>query len=205
MLLFSTLATFLYFQQAAIVRDAFTDTASRTTVFASMDFATNALTLIAQLFVTSRLIRRAGIAVTLAIVPAALMIGFVLLSLSPAVALVLIVQILRRAGNFALMRPAREMLYTVLKRETKYKAKGFIDTAVYRGGDAVSAWAYAGMTSLGLGSAAIAAIAVPLSALWTLVAFALGRHHRKLCEASANRIEKAPQNAALTSSQGDRA
>ena len=128
---------------------------------------------------------------------------FVLLSLSPAVALVLVVQVLRRAGNYALMRPAREMLYTVLKRETKYKAKGFIDTAVYRGGDAVSAWAYAGMTSLGLGSAAIAAIAAPLSALWALVA--LGRHHRKLCEANVNQIDTAPQYAALTSSQGDRA
>ena len=180
MLLFSTLATFLYFQQAAIVRDAFSDTASRTTVFASMDFATNALTLITQLFITSRLIKHAGIAVTLALVPAALTVGFIVLSISPALAAVLIVQVLRRAGNYAIMRPAREMLYTVLNRETKYKSKGFIDTAVYRGGDAVSAWAYAAMTSLGLGTTAIAALAVPLSALWAGVAFALGRHHQAL-------------------------
>ena len=103
-----------------------------------------------------------GLAATLALVPAALTVGFAVLAFAPAVAVVLTVQVLRRAGNYAVMRPAREMLYTVLDREAKYKAKSFIDTAVYRGGDAISAWAYTGLGALGLGTTGIAAVAVPL-------------------------------------------
>jgi AAA family ATP:ADP antiporter len=180
MLLFTTLATFLYFQQAYIVRDAFADTATRTAVFAAVDFVTNALTLGIQLFLTARLVQRLGLAATLALVPALLTVGFAVLALAPTLIVVLTVQVLRRAGNYALMRPAREMLYTVLDRERKYKSKGFIDTAVYRGGDAVSAWAYAALGAAGLGAAGIAAVAVPIGALWTAVAFALGRHQRRL-------------------------
>jgi len=179
MLLFTTLATFLYFQQAYVVRDAFDDTASRTAVFAVVDLITNALTLAAQLFITARLVKWLGLAATLALIPAALAVGFAVLATAPTLAVVLTVQVLRRAGNYAVMRPAREMLYTTLNRETKYKAKSFIDTAVYRGGDAVSAWAYAGLGGLGLGTSAIAAVAVPLAGIWAGVAFALGRHHER--------------------------
>jgi AAA family ATP:ADP antiporter len=180
MLLFTTLATFLYFQQAHAVRDAFADTASRTAVFAAVDLATNVLTLAAQLFLTGRLVKHFGLAATLALVPAALTVGFAVLAFAPAVAVVLTVQVLRRAGNYAVMRPAREMLYTVLDREAKYKAKSFIDTAVYRGGDAISAWAYTGLGALGLGTTGIAAVAVPLGVAWTAVAYALGRRQHSL-------------------------
>ena len=180
MLFLTTLATFLYFQQAQIVRDSFSDPSQRTTVFAAIDLAVNALTLTFQLFLTGRLVRHIGLAWTLALIPLLLGLGFLALGFAPVLVVLVVVQVLRRAGNYAIMRPAREMLYSVLSKEEKYKAKNLIDTAVYRGGDAVSAWAYAGLAGLGLGLSAIAFIAVPLAGLWAWIAYALGRRRDAL-------------------------
>lgn len=184
MLLFTTLATFLYLMQAQIVRDAFADSAQRTAVFAAIDLAVNGLTLLLQLFLTSRLIQWFGLATVLAIVPLLLSAGFGLLGVAPVLVVLLVVQVIRRAGNYAIMRPAREMLYVVLTREEKYKAKNLIDTLVYRTGDAVSAWIYTGMRSLGMNLAGIALIAVPLALVWAGIAFSLGRQQLKLAEAT---------------------
>lgn len=184
MLLFTTLATFLYFQQAQIIRDSFTDPAERTAVFAAIDFAVNLLTVLMQLFLTGRLVRWLGLPWTLALVPMLLCLGFVALAFSPVLAVLIVVQILRRAGNYAIMRPSREMLYVVLGREEKYKAKNFIDTAVYRGGDAASAWVYTGLRSIGLGLSGIAWLAVALAGLWALLAYRLGREHARLAKIS---------------------
>jgi AAA family ATP:ADP antiporter len=175
MLLFTTLATFLYFQQAQIMRDSFSDPAQRTAVFAAMDLAVNVLTLLFQVLLTGRLVQWLGLGWTLALIPVLLAAGFLALGLSPVLAVLVVVQVLRRAGNYAIMRPAREMLYVVLGREEKYKAKNFIDTVVYRGGDALSAWAYAGLAALGLSLSAIALVAVPLSLLWAGIAYRLGQ------------------------------
>ena len=183
MLLFTTLATFLYFQQAHIIRDHFADSADRTTVFAIMDFSVNALTIIVQLFLTGRIVKYLGLGWTLALIPLLLGIGFLILGLTPVLGTIIMLQIIRRAGNYAVMKPAREMLYVVLSKEEKYKAKNFIDTAIYRGGDVVSAWAFAGLQGLGFTLSAIALIAVPLSAIWALISFKLG----KTQEALANR------------------
>ena len=182
MLLFTTLATFLYFMQAQIIRDTFADSAQRTAVFASIDLAVNALTLITQLFLTSRLIKWFGLAAVLAIVPVLLAIGFILLGTSPVLGVLLVVQVIRRAGNYAVMKPGREMLYVVLSREEKYKAKNFIDTVVYRTGDAISAWVYAGMRSVGMSLSTIAWFAVPLALLWAWLAFGLGRQQAKIAD-----------------------
>jgi len=182
MLLFTTLATFLYFQQAQIIRDSFADPAERTAVFAAIDFAVNLLTVLIQLFLTGRLVRWLGLPWTLAMIPLLLGLGFMALALSPVLAVLVVVQVIRRAGNYAIMRPSREMLYVVLGREEKYKAKNFIDTTVYRGGDAVSAWIYTGLRSLGLGLSAIAWLAVPLAGLWALLAFRLGREQTLLAQ-----------------------
>lgn len=182
MLLFTTLATFLYFMQAQIIRDAFVDSEQRTAVFALIDLAVNALTLALQVFLTSRLIKWFGLAAVLAIIPILLAIGFTLLGIAPVLTVLLAVQVIRRAGNYAVMRPAREMLYVVLSREEKYKAKNVIDTVVYRAGDAVSAWVYAGMRSLGLGLSGIAFIAVPLALFWAWIAFGLGRQQTKIAD-----------------------
>jgi len=111
-----------------------------------------------------------------------LSIGFLALGLFPVLPVLIAVQVTRRAGNYAIMRPAREMLYVVLSREEKYKAKNFIDTVVYRGGDAASAWVYAGMRGLGLGLASIAWFAAPLSLLWAWIAWRLGRRQTVLAQ-----------------------
>lgn len=190
MLLFTTLATFLYFQQAQIIRDAFTDPSERTAVFASIDFAVNLLTVLIQLFFTGRLVRWLGLPWTLALVPLLLALGFMALAVAPVLTVLAVVQIIRRAGNYAIMRPSREMLYVVLGREEKYKAKNFIDTTVYRGGDAISAWIYTGLRSLGLGLSGIAWIAVPLAGLWALLAYRLGHEQTGIAQQqSLNKIQ----------------
>ena len=179
-LLYTSLSTFLYFEQAHIVRAAFDDPARRTALFAGIDLAVNALTLLAQLFVTARLIARLGLGATLALVPLGLALGFAALALQPIVGVLIALQVLRRAGNYAFTRPGREILFTVLPRTDKYKSKNFIDTVVYRGGDALSAWAFAGLAGLGLGLSAIAWLAVPLALLWAGLGVWLGRRQELL-------------------------
>jgi AAA family ATP:ADP antiporter len=180
MLLFTTLATFLYFQQAYIIREHFDDPGKRTALFAAMDLAVNGLTLIIQLFLTGRIVERIGLSWTLAIIPLLLMVGFLVLGIMPALWVIVVVQVLRRAGNYAIMRPGREMLYVVLGKEEKYKAKNIIDTVIYRGGDAVSAWIYAGMLAIGFSGAGIALAAVPLSGVWAWISFRLGSRQEQL-------------------------
>jgi AAA family ATP:ADP antiporter len=117
--------------------------------------------------------------------PFLLGIGFLMIGLMPVLGVLIAVQILRRAGNYAVMKPAREMLYVVLGKEEKYKAKNFIDTVVYRGGDVVSAWAFAGLKATGLSLAAIAIVAVPLCGAWTWISFRLGKRQTEMARASA--------------------
>ena len=194
-LLYTTLATFLYFQQAEIIRDAFTDSAERTRIFAVMDFSTNALTVLTQFFLTASIVKRLGMAWTLAVIPIGLAAGFLVLGFAPVLGVLIAIQILRRAGNFAVMKPAREMLYVVLGKEEKYKAKNFIDTVVYRGGDAVSGWAYSGMQALGLSLAGIAFVAVPISGLWALVSYRLGRsNEKKTAETGGSKLDQTEQD-----------
>jgi len=179
-LIYTTLATFLYFHQARLVEQAFTDPGERTAMFAFIDFAVNALTLSLQLLLTARIVRRLGIGWTLAIIPCVVVVGFLSLALVPTLAMLVVVQITRRAGNYAVMKPARDMLYSVVDRESKYKAKNFIDTAVYRGGDAMAGWAYTGLGALGLGLSGIAWIGVPLALLWIYVSLKLGQAYKRL-------------------------
>ncbi len=178
--LYTTLSTFLYFEQAHIVASAFAESAGRTALFASIDLAVNALTILGQVFVTGRMVARFGLPVTLALMPAVVGLGFVTLGLFPVLAVLVAFQVLRRAGNYAIARPAREMLFTVIGREEKYKSKNFIDTVVYRGGDAVSGWLFAGLTGMGLGLSAIAFVAVPVAAAWLVTGLALGKKQEAL-------------------------
>jgi len=180
MLLFTVLSTFLYFQQATIARDYFTERAARTAFFAQVDLAVNVLTLSVQLFLTARLLKKLGVALVLGILPLVSVIGFAALAAAPVIAVLVAFQVLRRAANFALARPARELLYTVIAREDKYKAKTFIDTVVYRAGDQVGSWSYLLLSTLGLGIAGVSAVAVPLAALWLAVALWLGRRQARL-------------------------
>ena len=180
MLLFTITTTFLYFQQSEIAATYFSDRAARTAFFAKVDIAVNVLTLVTQAFITHRLLQWFGVGVTLAILPAVSVIGFAGIGLMPTLALVVIVQVIRRAGNYAVARPTREVLYTVVAREDKYKAKSFIDTFVYRFGDQVGAWSQPVMTWFGLGMAGIAFAAVPLSGIWLLVSLWLGKRQAEM-------------------------
>ncbi len=178
--LFTALATFLYFEQARMIRDAFESSAERTRLFAGMDLAVNTLTLIGQLFVAGRVMTRFGLGKALAILPLVSLAGFAILAVFPVLGVLIVLQVLRRSLNFFLAKPAREALYTVVQPEEKYKAKNFIDTVVYRGGDAASGWLYTGLRAIGFGSAGIALTALPLAALWMFLGLKLGARHAAL-------------------------
>ena len=180
MLLFTVGSTFLYNIQAEIMSRTFSAPAERTSVFARIDLAVNVLTLFTQLFLTGRLMRWLGVGVTLALLPLLSVAGFLALGAAPVFAVFVVFQVLRRAGNFAVAVPAREVLYTVLPRRDKYKAKNFNDTFVYRAGDQVGAWSFAGLGALGLGTAALAWLMLPVAGVWLVVALWLGRRQREL-------------------------
>lgn len=186
MLLFTVTSTFLYFQQADIVDRTFTDRTARTAFFAQVDLLVNVLTLGTQLFLTGRIVGALGIAVTLTLLPLLSIAGFLTLGMAPTIAAIVVFQALRRAGNYAVARPTREVLYTVLSREDKYKAKSFIDTFVYRAGDQVGAWSYALLAALGLGVSGVALAAVPVSVAWAVNALWLGRRQEALAPTRAD-------------------
>jgi len=180
LLLFAVTSTFLYFQQAEIARNFFADRGARTAFFARVDLWVNTLTLGAQFFLTGRLIKWIGVGLTMAALPLLSVIGFGALASMPSIAVLVAYQVIRRAGNFAFARPTREVLFTVVPREDKYKAKSFIDTVVYRLGDQVGAWSYAGLGALGAGMMGISLVAVPISLAWLLNALWLGRKQNAL-------------------------
>ena len=186
MLLFSITSTLLYFQQLEIARQAFAERGARTAFFARIDLWVNVLTLIAQLFLTARVLRAIGVALTLAILPVLSTFGFGALAMAPTIAVLVAYQVLRRAGNFAFARPTREVLFTTVPREDKYKAKSFIDTVIYRTGDQVGAWSYAGLGFLGLAMTGISIVAVPISIAWLLNALWLGRKQERLAQAETD-------------------
>ena len=180
LLLFAITSTFLYFQQAEITRKSFADRGARTAFFASVDLWVNILTLGAQLFLTGRALKKIGVALTLAFLPLLSIFGFGALAWAPALAVLVAFQVIRRAGNFAFARPSREVLFTVVPREDKYKAKSFIDTVVYRLGDQVGAWSYAGLGAIGIAMTGISLVAVPISMVWLVNSLWLGRKQKTL-------------------------
>jgi len=173
--LLSIAGTFLYFQQANIVAAASDDPAVRTRMFASIDLAVGLLTIVVQFLATGKLIKRFGIGPTLAFLPFVFAAGFAALAATPMLAVVIAFQALQRTANFAVSNPAREVLFTVLAREEKYKAKNVIDIVVFRGADAAGGWLFAALRSLGMELRTISLIAIPLAAAWLMLALALGR------------------------------
>ena len=177
----ATANTFLYFEQARIVSETFTDRAEQTRVFASIDALVQSLTILVQIFFTGRLAKRLGVSVLLAAVPVIMMFGFGLLSLAATFPVLAFVMIVRRVGEYALVRPGREMLFTAVDQETKYKAKNVIDTFVYRGGDAVAGWAYTGIVAIA-STAAVAIAGAIIAGLWALLGLAIGRKHDRMAK-----------------------
>lgn len=184
--LYTTLATFLYFIQAEIISTAFEDSGDRTSAFAAIDLLTNGLTVGIQLFLTARVVHRFGLGRALAFVPLLVAAGFMVLVAAPVLLTIAAVQVIRRAGNYALAKPGREMLFTVIPRFEKYKSKNFIDTVVYRGGDAIAGWLYTGLSTLGLGISGISVVAIPLAVLWAGIGYRLGNSRQVQATAADN-------------------
>ena len=167
----------LYLEQSRVVATVFESSATRTQYFARIDLIVNVITLVCQLFVTNRLIERLGVATALMFLPAISVIGFMLIGSEPTLTMLIGFAVLRRAGEYAIAKPAREVLFTVVSREAKYKAKNFIDTAVTRGGEAASGWIVNGIKALGASAGQIAFVAVPVSVVWGVLGWYLARQH----------------------------
>ena len=177
--LLSVAATFLYFEQAAIVAAASDDPAVRTRIFATVDLAVGLLTLALQFFATGKLIARFGVGAALALLPLVFAAGFAVLAASPVLLVVIAFQALQRTANFAISNPAREVLFTVLARDEKYKAKNVIDIVAVRGADAAGGWAFTALRSLGMEVRSIPLVAIGLAAACFVLAVALGRAHER--------------------------
>src|SRR5882672_3290498 len=178
-LLSTVLLGFAYLELARMVSVTYHDPAQRTALFAQMDLAVNVITLLGQLLVVAKFVEKLGVGAALALLPALGLAGFAAIGFAPVLAVLIAFQILRRAADYAIARPAREMLFTVLTREAKYKSKNFIDTVVFRGGDAASGWVYAALKGLGLSIAGLAAAAVPGTIVWLALGLWLGRQHAR--------------------------
>lgn len=178
-LIYSVTSTILYFQQASIAATHFPDQAARTAFFANIDLYVNAITLILQVFLTGRIMSWFGIVATLCALPLVSIAGFGALAAYPTIGVFVVAQVARRVSNFALARPTREVLFTSSVREDRYKAKNFIDTVVYRSGDQLASWSYAGLMALGVSLSQISIIAVPLSLIWLALSVWLARTHSR--------------------------
>ena len=173
-LLYTSISSFVYFELKNLLADY--DREARSQIWAGMDLVVNTLSVGIAAFATGRIAKRLGLSFTLSIVPLLIAVGMVLLAIAPLVGVVIAVQIIRRAGNYAVTRPAREMLFTAVSRDTRFKVKPVIDIVVYRGGDMLNAWAFTALTQgLGLSLAAVAGIGAFIATLWAGVGVYLGR------------------------------
>jgi ATP:ADP antiporter, AAA family len=175
---YTVTSTFLYLLQVRLVDRVALGLAERTAAFANIDLWVQLATLALQAFVTARLLSKVGLGVALAVTPVLTLLGFVGLALLPSVWLFIAVRSLRGAAHYALERPSRELLFTTVGREEKYKAKSVIDTVVYRGGDTLATWAEDGLKALGLGAAGLLLASAPVAGLWLAVSLFLARHPR---------------------------
>jgi len=174
-LLYTAIQAFIYLETNDLLR-IYEAREQRTTILALRDSVVNLLTFGLGLFVTGRLVTRLGMPLTLALIPVFALLGFIVIAFAPILVVLLAVDIARRGGNYGVMRPAREMLFTSVDREARFKAKPVVDVVVYRGGDAwwgnVFAWL---STSVGLGFSVMALIGAGFAAIWAFSGIYLGR------------------------------
>jgi AAA family ATP:ADP antiporter len=190
MLLYTTTSTWAYFQQSDLTREALKDSAARTVFLAHLDIWVNSITVVIQILLTGRLLKWFGVGFTLVAMPFVSMIGFGAMGIAPSLGLLAFFQVARRVAAYALMRPSREILFTVLRREDKYKVKGVTDTLGYRTGDQIGAWSYGGLHALGLELPSISFVAVPVVAGWCALSLWLARKQRAI--ADSQRQESSP-------------
>jgi AAA family ATP:ADP antiporter len=182
----TVVATFVYFEQAHIVAQSFSDSGSRTRFFARIDLAVNAVAVSVQVFGTGRIMRKIGLTAVLAAMPVVAAGGLALLAAAPLLGVLAGFQILRRAGDYALTRPARELLFTVVTPIEKYRVKNVIDTLIYRAGDAIGAWVFAALSAIGFGLSGVASIGVAIALLWLVLAVWLGRSEERRAAVKVN-------------------
>lgn len=174
MLCYSLLSTFLYFQQAELVPKAISNSGERTQLLAGMDLLVNTVVLLIQLLAFGQLIQRLGTRTLLIALPLVSVLGYTALAAHPVLAVLVALGVVRRAGEYAISKPARETLFNALPPEQKYRAKNVIDTLVHRTGDTSSAWIFNGLRGLGLSISQISWLAVPISLIWLVTAWGLG-------------------------------
>jgi AAA family ATP:ADP antiporter len=188
MLCMTSAATFLYLLQAQLVHDHAERLEDRLVIFAHIDLFTSGLGLLLQLFVAGALLSGPGVGFALRLLSGLVGVGLLALAVAPVLVVIAVVQVLRRAAHYAIERPALNLLYTVVGAEERYKAKGAIDTVVYRGGDAAAASLFHTLGAAGLATSALALVALPLAGATWLLAGVLARRHREL--ESAERPEE---------------
>ena len=177
-LLYTAVGSFVYFELKNVLEDFSRD--ERTTIWAGINTAINVIAIATAWFATGRITSKLGLAKTLALVPVLVAIGLLVVAVNPIMAAIIAAQIVLKGGNYSVTRPGREMLYTVVDRETRFKAKPVIDIVVYRGGDTVTGWAFAGLTAgLGLGLGVVAAIGAGIALLWAIAGVYLGRRYER--------------------------
>jgi len=178
--LMAAVTTFLYLQQAALLEIHFPDGSERTAFLGKIDFTVNLIALVLQLFAIGRLTARLGVTTMLIAVPVIVAAGFLLIAASPTLATLVAVYVVRRVGQYAVTRPSLHILYTTVDRASKYKAKNFNDTVVYRGSDAVVASFHEAVVKmLSLGLAGIAWLGAGVAVVWAVIAIFLGRAHER--------------------------
>lgn len=175
--LLASVTTFLYFEQLRLVKETFPDIEQRTRVFARLDWIVQSLTIVSQIFITGRIASRLGLTVLLTIVPVAMVFGFLALAASGTFAVLAVVFVLRRAGEYAFVRPGREMLFSRVDTETKYKAKNLIDVPVYRGADWVAGQVKTGLDGAGFAAAVVVMLGAAIAGAWAVNGWWLGRRH----------------------------
>lgn len=187
-ILYTGIGSFVYLEQKNLLAPY--DVETRATIYAVRDVILNTLTYVLAFFVTGRLVSRAGMKVALPLMPLLVIAGMLILAFSPILIVAIGLHIVSKAGNYGLTRPAREMLFTLVGRESRFKTKPVIDIVAYRGGDVIMGWFFTGLTQgLGLGLAAVAAVGAGIAALWAIVGFMLGRRFDRDVSAAKTHVD----------------
>jgi AAA family ATP:ADP antiporter len=200
MLLMTWIATIGYFIQTDLVAKAFTDVASRTQALANIDLAVNICAALVAMFGLSRFIERFGVTGSLVLNPILMAISFVLMALSPTLLMLQAMQVVRRVTQYAIARPSREICFTVVEQESRYKAKNVIDVVVYRFGDLTAAWGQTGLRMLGFGIGGSLGLGLVASGVWAACAWSLGRQYERR---RALQIQEPSPHAAAHVTQGE--
>lgn len=178
MLLYSSISTILYFEQVYLVEDFIIGNENRLRYFSRIDTVVNCISIFGQLFITKWFIRKYTISLALSIIPVILIVGFMIINFKTSLLFVSVLVVIHKAGNYILIKPAREMLFTVCTREEKYRIKNFIDTIIYRSGDAFMGWIFTALISVGFGLSLIALVTIPILFHWMIVGRRLGKYQK---------------------------